>query len=452
VLLLLAMTGNHAAILAGDALLFFAAVTLTGYSMYGLLIAGSAEADHRAFRPLVIWLVLGDLLLFELLLLLAHTGGEVSFASLGLAFLSMESPWLLLLLVVTGLGVRAGLPGMHYWLRPAYRESAGHFLPVLAGFSTLGVLGWWRIVPLGELYWPDAAGVLQLIAGFMLAALLLAALVRREPRDLTAYPVYVLAVMWLGVLAACLAHPGSWATLAAAIPAVTVQALFALVAVLLSSHASQVDGSAVPAWLQWGALLVLAVTPAAVAAALTTAGDGAAWLQMGAAAFLLAFIPVRMRVLSVRATEIEGLRAVADAARAYPPTTVATVFLLAAVVAAAYSLAGKPLQPVLLVFTCVIAGCLAGWASARIVLPGAPAAIAGGVSELAGFTRDRFRQYSGLLAGGVNGLLTSATHLRDRLLSISLPDRIDRYLSCWPNVMLALVLAGLAAGFLAAGS
>ena len=79
VMLLLTMTGSFGLVLAGDALLFFAAATVAGYSLYGALAYEADTQTRKAGRVLVVLLVLSDLLVFEVLLVLGQAAGAVDF-------------------------------------------------------------------------------------------------------------------------------------------------------------------------------------------------------------------------------------------------------------------------------------------------------------------------------------------------------------------------------------
>ena len=165
VLQLLAMTGSLGLALAGDALLFFTAATLAGYALYGLLVSDAYAGAQKAGRVLVVLLVVSDLLVFELLLLLGQAAGSVDFPSLRQALLNADNQGVLLVLLIAGFGIKAGIAGVHFWLAPVFLNAVTGVRPALIAFMfAAGLLGWLRLLPLGELHWSAAGSMLQWLA------------------------------------------------------------------------------------------------------------------------------------------------------------------------------------------------------------------------------------------------------------------------------------------------
>ncbi|MDZ7752869.1 MAG: hypothetical protein U5S82_14675 [Gammaproteobacteria bacterium] len=71
ILMLLAMAGTFAMAVAGDGLLFYTAAAIAGYALYGVLAITADTGGCRAARVLVIFLIAGDLMVFEVLMTLA---------------------------------------------------------------------------------------------------------------------------------------------------------------------------------------------------------------------------------------------------------------------------------------------------------------------------------------------------------------------------------------------
>ncbi len=161
VLLLLAIAGGVAMPLAADAVLFFAASTITAYSLYGLLVHdGDAVRIGRVF---VVLLVLSDVVIFELLLVLAQASGSVEFASMRQGYADTHGQTLTLVLFVVGFGIKIGLAGFHF--SPIMTSSRRALRPALVSFVfTAGLLGWLRLLPKDVMDWPTAVTVLQWLA------------------------------------------------------------------------------------------------------------------------------------------------------------------------------------------------------------------------------------------------------------------------------------------------
>lgn len=148
---LLAMAGNFGAIVAADLLLFFGFTTLMGYAFYALLMA-SYNAVRRVARVYLWLMIVADILLFEVLLLLAVNNTNLSFASANTTMAQSPLLELNLWLVLLGFMLKAGIWPVHYWLSSACRgvKPALALLLVVApvSMSLLGLLRW---LPLGEI-------------------------------------------------------------------------------------------------------------------------------------------------------------------------------------------------------------------------------------------------------------------------------------------------------------
>lgn len=231
--MLLAITGTIALALAGDALIFFAASTLLGYSLYGLIAPVSAPAcpPCRVFLAL---LVVSDLMLFELLLVLAHEAGETAFSALRHTLLLTEYPGTLLTLLLAGFGIKFGLLGFHLWLAPIFVIAPRQVRPLLVGFIfCAGLLGVLRLVPLGVVHWPDAGSLLQWLALFMLLYAIAAGVMQARFRATVAYGVMALSALFVWLLGGVFSHPELWSALSRATLAALILPGMALATLLL---------------------------------------------------------------------------------------------------------------------------------------------------------------------------------------------------------------------------
>ncbi|TVQ95069.1 MAG: hypothetical protein EA400_00575, partial [Chromatiaceae bacterium] len=225
---LLAMAGGLWMTLAADLPTFLAATAVGGYALYGLL------ASQGRVPFLVPLLVLSDLLLFELMLLLAPTAADLSFSALTTAWAAGEAVPLLLGLLVLGFGVKAGVLGVHLWLTPALRQAApGNALALLAFVLAAGPLGWLRLLPLGAVTWTGAGDWLFGIGTATLAIAALLALIQTRQRLALANTLVALTGLWLALLGAALAAPSLATELASALPLAIVLAGLSLGALLI---------------------------------------------------------------------------------------------------------------------------------------------------------------------------------------------------------------------------
>ena len=346
VIMLLAMTGGFGMALAGDALLFFAAATLTGYALYGLLARDTGASSQRARRILVGLLVISDLMVFELLLMLGHTAGSVDFMSLRQAFMNTDNQELILGLAIIGFGVKAGVVGFHFWLAPVFMTTALAIRPALIGFVlSAGLLGWLRLLPLGEAHWVVASNALQWLVWITLGYAVLAGLLQQHFRSLLASATLVLTGLWLALLGTVLEQPQAWHEITTAVHTAILQSAFALAALLILSPRTI---KTLPARLHrlstaamWLAALLLITTPIYIAGSLARI-DSTAALPMHWVTAVITFLVVRALLL-VTASSHSGSymnTSLPQASQTATPTIllVSVGLIAAASLAASYSL------------------------------------------------------------------------------------------------------------------
>ena len=302
VLQLLAMTGAFGLTLAADALLFFTATTLAGYALYGLLVYDANVSAQKAGRVLVVLLVVSDILVFELLLMLGQAAGSVDFPSLRQAFVNSDNQGLMLGLLIFGFGIKAGVVGVHFWLAPVFVTAVPAVRPVLISFIfSAGLLGWLRLLPLGEIHWSGTGAVLQWLAWVTLVYAVFAGLLQARFRSVLAYAAIALSGFWVATLGSALLYPQAWNGTAEAMPAAILQSGFALAALLLLDSRT---GHSAPAWLRrmatgvmWLAAMLLAAAPVGITGSLATV-DGMAAVQMSWATAAIAFLVIRGLLLA----------------------------------------------------------------------------------------------------------------------------------------------------------
>lgn len=266
VLLLLAMAGSFSLVLAGDALLFFAAATVTGYSLYGALAYEADTQTQQAGWVLVVLLVFSDLLVFEVLLMLGQAAGTVDFVSLRQAFMNIENKNMVLGLLIVGFGTKIGMLGVHFWTPAVFARAGAELRPAVVAFMFgAGVLGGWRLIPLGQVDATEAAAILQWLAWVTLVYAAFSGMSQAHRRAILGYAAIALSSVWLVVLSVCLQQPALWKTLADPSAAVLIQSGAGLAAILLidkiNEGASSRTLSCLVSVLTWLAVLLLAMAP-----------------------------------------------------------------------------------------------------------------------------------------------------------------------------------------------
>jgi formate hydrogenlyase subunit 3/multisubunit Na+/H+ antiporter MnhD subunit len=206
--------GNLGVCLALDALSFYLWFALMTFAAYGLVVYERTPESLRAGRIYLIMAVLGEALLVAGLLLAVHAAGDERFDAIaGTA----QGP-VTLALLIAGLGVKVGVPLLHMWLPLAHPVAPVPASAVLSGVMLkAGLLGWLRLLPLGNQAAPEA-GALLMAAGLL--AMLLgvgAGLMQRNAKVLLAYSsISQMGYTTLGVGAGLLA-PAAWPLLLSAV-------------------------------------------------------------------------------------------------------------------------------------------------------------------------------------------------------------------------------------------
>jgi formate hydrogenlyase subunit 3/multisubunit Na+/H+ antiporter MnhD subunit len=210
---LLAMAGNLGLIVALDTLSFYFGFTLMGLAAYGLIVHPATRRAAQAARRYLIWTIAGELLLFVAIVMLAmQHDGAPAFSALQ----SSPPAGFVVLLLITGFGIKAALPGLHLWLPQAYAVTPAPAVAVLSGaMIKAGLLGWLRFLPPGD---PALAGwgqALLLIGttGIFFGAV--TGLLQQRPRLLLGYS----SISKMGVLTAGTGAALAWPQAAPAVTA-----------------------------------------------------------------------------------------------------------------------------------------------------------------------------------------------------------------------------------------
>lgn len=192
---LLAMCGNLLLLLAQDGITFYVGYATMGLAGYGLIMDRRSTNARVAAGTYLRWTVAGELLLFSGLLSLAH---DVGSTILPLSDTTVLSAWTLVLLI-SGFGIKIGLPGLHAWMPGTYLASSTAGSTVFSGaMANAGILGLLHFLPLQQDGY-TAPGILLLTYGLVGAFYgVLLGLPQRRPKVILAYS----SVSQLGTLAA----------------------------------------------------------------------------------------------------------------------------------------------------------------------------------------------------------------------------------------------------------
>lgn len=209
--LLLVMAGNFGAIVAADLLLFFGFTTLMGYAFYAVLVTSAGPVQPVA--RIYLWLmIVADLLLFEVLLLLAVDNTNLDFSSANSTMALSPLVGLNLWLVLVGFMLKAGIWPFHFWLLSTYRytKPALTLLLTVAPVS-VALLGLLRWLPLGEISLPMHGLIIQ---GVGVSAMLYAFISMRRKAGMkmrpSAHGVTFMTGLFLTGIGAGLADAASW--------------------------------------------------------------------------------------------------------------------------------------------------------------------------------------------------------------------------------------------------
>ena len=185
---LLAMSGNLGLILAQDMASFYVFFALMSFASYGLVVHERTREAMRAGRIYIILVVIGELALFAALVMAMTTTDAIAFEAVRAGLAQTASRNLIITLALIGFGIKAGVLGLHVWLPLAHPVAPTPASAVLSGaMIKAGLLGWLRLLPLGE------AALLQWGEVFMLLGLAAAlygvvvGLTQRDPKTVLAY-------------------------------------------------------------------------------------------------------------------------------------------------------------------------------------------------------------------------------------------------------------------------
>jgi len=188
ILFLLAMAGNLGAIIASGILSFYFFFALMSFAAYGLIIHDRTPEALRAGHIYMVFVVLGEVMLLSALMLAASQAQGYDFETIRAAVAESDHRNAIILLIVLGLGIKVGLPGLHFTLPLIYRAAPIPAAAALAGaMINAGLLGWLRLLPAGHVALPEWSVALMALGLFAAFYGVVVGLTQRNAKTLLAY-------------------------------------------------------------------------------------------------------------------------------------------------------------------------------------------------------------------------------------------------------------------------
>ena len=192
-LFMLTIASSVANVVTHSLLAFYLFFTLIGYACYGLLIQACGKPVQRAAKIYLILQIFGDLIIFELCLVLATKVSVLNFTSLSPAFVAPETQGLILGLALLGIIAKAGIWPLHFWLPMVFR-CAPVSIMILLGIilPSTAMFGWFNLFSELEnvtTEWPDRMQIMGLASLFYSVVV---GLTQKHPGSVLAYVLLAL--------------------------------------------------------------------------------------------------------------------------------------------------------------------------------------------------------------------------------------------------------------------
>lgn len=206
---LLSMSGNFGLILAQDMLGFYLFFGLMSFSAYGLVVHNQTHEAIRAGRIYIIMVMIGEVLLFSSMLLLATNTTSQQLNDVA----SFKPDNLTFILLFAGFAVKAGALPLHFWLPLAHPAAPAPASAVLSGaMIKAGLLGWLRFLPTqGDFILPPWWGELFLFLGILAAFYgVIIGVCQKNPKTVLAYSSISQMGLMTVMIGCGLLFPGQW--------------------------------------------------------------------------------------------------------------------------------------------------------------------------------------------------------------------------------------------------
>ncbi len=247
----LTLAGNLGLVIALDVASFYSFFALMTFAGYGLVVHEGTDEANRAGRVYLAMAVVGEMAILSGLLMAAQLAGSGLLADLPAAIADADRRWLIMLLLLAGFGVKAGLPLLHFWLPLAHPVAPTPASAVLSGaMIKAGLLGWLVTLPFGEVSLPDWGNGLVLLGAVGSLGGAALGLCQQRPKAVLAYS----SISQMGLIT--LMVGAALANAEAAAPLFAVMALYVLHHGLAKGSLFLSTGMALPAsrggqWLMW---------------------------------------------------------------------------------------------------------------------------------------------------------------------------------------------------------
>lgn len=146
-----ALVGNVGLAVAQDVVSFFTFFSMMSLAAYGLVAARDGAVARRSGRIYIGMAMVAEGALLAGFAMAVRSAGDLELEAVRAALAEAGEADLVIALLLVGLGVKAGVLGLHMWMPLAYTAAPLPAAAVLAGALTeLGLLGWLRVLPIGE--------------------------------------------------------------------------------------------------------------------------------------------------------------------------------------------------------------------------------------------------------------------------------------------------------------
>jgi hydrogenase-4 component B len=212
---LASLTGNLLLFVAADVVSFYLAFSLLSLSVFGLIIHNDTAQARRAGRVYIVLAIFGETCLLVALLIGAHEANSVLIGEVRHAIVVSPHRDLALAMLVTGLGLKAGLLPLHVWLPLAHPAAPVAASAVLSGaIVKAGIFGLCRFLPLTAELSDWSSGLITLGLATTYFGIL-AGVCQRRPKTVLAYSTLSQMGLVVAVLGTGLGSQDPLAALAA---------------------------------------------------------------------------------------------------------------------------------------------------------------------------------------------------------------------------------------------
>ena len=184
----LTLAGNLGLVMAQDVASFYSFFALMTFAGYGLVVHEGTEEANRAGRVYLAMAVVGEMAILTGLLMAAQQAGSGLLMDLPAAIAGADRRWLIMLLLLAGFGVKAGLPLLHFWLPLAHPVAPTPASAVLSGaMIKAGLLGWLVTLPFGEVSLPAWGNALVILGAVGALGGAILGVRQQRPKTVLAY-------------------------------------------------------------------------------------------------------------------------------------------------------------------------------------------------------------------------------------------------------------------------